>query len=316
MPILLIFILGWLLIPTANATSNPDLAADSGPRVITSIAPIQSLVAGVMGGSGPVEVLVNPGASPHTYRLRPSQIEAVHRAGLIVVVGVSELEGFLTPVLEDMADGPSLLRLVDIQGMRLLKDRVGGVRVADETARREGTIDGHLWLNPRNAALIVGAVATRLARLDAANAKRYLANAHALQARIEDLDRAVQERVAPVHGRPAIVLHDAYQYLEDRYDLNVVATVSVDPGHPPGARRLHQIRKLIDSGRAVCLFSEPEYPNRLLASLLRGGVRHASLDPLGSTVELGPELYFSVMRQLARQIADCLRSDSVARSVE
>jgi len=315
MPILLFFVLGWWVIPTVTAAPNP--AQDLAPKVVTTIAPIQSLVAGVMNGpmsgairrSGQVEVLVTPGASPHTYRLRPSQIRAVHRAGLIVIVGVSELEGFLTPVLADMVDNPALLRLVDIPGMHLLRDRAGGVREAVEAGRHEGTVDGHLWLNPRNAALIVSAVAKRLAKLDARNAERYLANGHALQQRIDDLDRVFQARVAPVRDRPAIVFHDAYQYLEDRYGLNVVATVSVDPEHPPGARRLHQIRKLIDSGRAVCLFSEPEYPNRLLSSLLNGKMRHASLDPLGSAFDPGRGLYFSLMHQLSEQIADCLKAE-------
>jgi len=295
-----ILVFGWLIFRVAIAS------ADVGPRVVTTIAPLYALIAGVMGDDAQIEVLVAPGASPHTYRLRPSQIGAVHRAGLIVVVGVSELEGFLSPVLADIKDDRRILRLVDVPGMHLLHDRSAGVRV-DGKERDHGTVDGHLWLNPYNAGLIVGAIAARLGVLDELHAERYRTNASRLQERIKELDRNILKKMATVRDRPAIVFHDAYQYLEDRYGLNVVATVSVDPEHPPGARRLHDISDLIDAGRAVCLFSEPEYPSRLLASLLRKGIRHASLDPIGSTFALGPELYFSVMNQLADRIVDCLK---------
>lgn len=299
-----------LLMCLLMCLTPPVGAAEPIPRVVTTIAPLHSLIAAVMGEYARVDMLVPPGASPHTYRLRPSQIRSVHGADLIVLIGVSELDGFLTPVLSGMDADARTLRLVDVPGMHLLQDREGGVHEGEKRANDahdRRTIDGHLWLNPRNAAQIADAVAARLAALDVPHGDYYRANAEALRRRIETLDAVFRDRVAAVRDRPAIVFHDAYQYLEDRYGLKVVATVSVDPEHPPGARRLSEIGELIDSGRAVCLFSEPEYPNRLLASLLKKGIKHASLDPLGSDAAPGPELYFSVMNDLAGRIADCLR---------
>lgn len=283
--------------------------ATAVPRVVTTIAPLHSLISAVMGEYSRVEMLVAPGSSPHTYRLRPSQIRSAQGADLIVLIGVSELDGFLTPVLDGMDAKARTLQLVDVPGMRLLQDRTGGVHDGKNEANADDdrrTIDGHLWLNTQNAALIAEAVAARLADLDARHAAYYRDNAKALRRRIETLDGIFRDRIEAVRDRPAIVFHDAYQYLEDRYGLKVVATVSVDPEHPPGARRLREISELISEGKAVCLFSEPEYPNRLLAALLKKGIRHASLDPLGSDVRPGPELYFSVMNELAGRIADCL----------
>ena len=48
------------------------------PEVVTDIAPIHGLVARVMGELGAPELLVEPGASPHGYALRPSQVAAPH----------------------------------------------------------------------------------------------------------------------------------------------------------------------------------------------------------------------------------------------
>ncbi len=85
------------LLPLALLTATPALA--DVPRVATDIAPIQSLVAQVMGDLGTPSVVVSPGGSPHGYSMRPSEARALATADIVVWVGED-----LTPWLEGPID--------------------------------------------------------------------------------------------------------------------------------------------------------------------------------------------------------------------
>ena len=57
----------------------------------------------------------------------------------------------------------------------------------------------------------------------------------------------------------------------------------------------------------TCVFSEPQFEQRLIAAIIEGTpVRFDTLDPLGANIENGPELYFSLLREMAASFNDCL----------
>ena len=54
-----------------TATFMGSAAYADTPRVAVDIAPAHSLVARVMDGVGTPDLIIQPGASPHEYSLRP-----------------------------------------------------------------------------------------------------------------------------------------------------------------------------------------------------------------------------------------------------
>lgn len=98
--------LSWLL-------ATPALAE---VRVLTSIKPLQLIAAAVQDGAGTPEVLLPPGASPHHYALRPSDIRRVREAELLYWIG-PDLEVFLPRVLEGR-ERPSLA-VQELAGLHL-----------------------------------------------------------------------------------------------------------------------------------------------------------------------------------------------------
>jgi zinc transport system substrate-binding protein len=154
---------------------------------------------------------------------------------------------------------------------------------------------------------MVRTIARTLSEIDPRNKERYAANASLLHERLTQLDMALQERLTPVKDGPYIVFHDAYQYFENRYNLNAVGALTIMPESWPGARRLYEMRaKVIDAG-AQCVFSEPQFEPALVETLVAGtGARTGVLDPLGATLTAGPEAYFDLMNQLAEALRGCL----------
>lgn len=291
----------------------PSLLA--APKVVVSIPPVYSLVAGVMEGIGEPTLLIQGGGSPHNFTLKPSQRRELGHADLIVWVGES-VEGFLPRVLATAGKEEQSMELMALQGMRLLKARSAG-QWSEGHSHDHGhshghdhhvQMDGHMWLNPQNAKRIITAVTERLVVLDAQNASDYRNNAERVQEKLDLLDKRLKAQLGKIKEKPYLVFHDAYQYLEAHYGLKGVGAISVDPERKPGAKRLKQIRKAIRQQNVQCVFSEPQFSSNTIRVVAEGSdVKTAVLDPMGAEHGLGVELYFNLMRELGNNLAGCLQ---------
>ncbi len=258
-----------------------------GIKVVASIAPVHSLLAGVMDGVGGVEggpgLLVTGGSSPHDYVMKPSKARMLHRAGVVFWIGPG-LEGFLKKPLAGLAPETRVITLVPEQ---------------DD--------DPHIWLDPRGAAKMVRVMVRVLSEADADNAARYKLNADKVLAGLIALDREILQTLKPVAVVPYLVFHDAYRYFEKRFGLASQGAVSVQEGRPPGARRVSALRRKIVDMKIVCLFTEPQFEPALARTLIEGtGARMSMLDPLGADLKPGPGLYRELMRGMARSLLECL----------
>ena len=303
--------------------------AFAAPAVVASIGPVHALVAGVMEGVGAPRLLIRGAGSPHAYALKPSEARAVAEADRLFWIG-PPIESFLPRVIESLAPGTAVA-LAERAGLTLLPPRAAGPwqtpahddhheheqeRHGEEHEQddhghhdhaHDDAYDGHVWLDPANAARMVATIADELRAFDPANGPRYQANAAALEARLEALDRALRAALEPVRAVPYVVFHDAYHYFEARYGTHAVGAIAVSPERPPSARRLSEIRARIVESDIRCVFAEPQYPARVVDAVVEGtGARSAVLDPLGADMAPGADAYFTLMHTLADSLVRCL----------
>lgn len=286
--------------------------AAEAPRVVVSLKPLHSLVAGVMAGVGEPLLLIQGGGSPHGYTLRPSEARMLSEAQLVVWVG-PRLESFLEKSLSTLAGKARQLELSRELEAEMLPVREGGfweTHASDEghgpgdaggpAHHLHGERNQHLWLDPLLAKQIVVKTAAALADLDPVHAGQYRHNAARLQTRLDTLHAGLKARLAPARTIPYIVFHDAYPYFEAAYGLHAVGSVTLTVDRKPGARRIEEIRKKIRELNARCVFSEPQFEPRLVATVIEGtGARTGILDPLGAALPSGEECYFQLMNDLA-----------------
>ncbi len=290
------------------AVSMSIVQAAEAPRVVVSIAPLHSLVAGVMEGVADPVLLVSGNASIHTYTLRPSQVRALNHARVVLRIG-SELESFLNKPLAALDGKVRIIDLIDWPGMTLRPTRSGGWWKQHAGHHTESIYtDNHIWLNPDNAKIIVSAVAEVLGETDPEHTARYHHNEKKMLEKIDRLDRQLTAALAPVNTVPYLVFHDAYHYFEARYGLDAAGAVAVDPERKPGARRLRELRQQIRTTQVRCLFREPQFSPAYLQLITEGmPVRIGTLDPLGAGLEPGSDLYFVLMQDLTRSLVQCLK---------
>jgi zinc transport system substrate-binding protein len=295
--------------------ATPSVAAE--PKVVVTIKPLHALVAQVMAGVGSPLLLVKGLSSPHTYALRPSEVRALNAADLFVRMSET-VEPFTARLVRSLPTSVEVVTLQEAPRVKLLSRRLHAT-FEDHTvdgAKDHGhshapgatdAVDGHAWLDPDNAVAMVERIEQALSAKDPAHAAIYKANADALRSKLEALAAELGRYLAPIASRPYIVFHDATQYLEHRYRLNVVGSISVSPEVPASGKRLTELRRKIDQLGAVCVFAEPQFDARLVDNLIEGTTaRSGTLDPEGGRLEPGPELYFALMRQLASDLKGCL----------
>ncbi|MHA1566522.1 MAG: zinc ABC transporter substrate-binding protein, partial [Alphaproteobacteria bacterium] len=193
--------------------------AAATPEVVATIAPIHSLVAGVMAGAGAPTLLLPPNASPHSYALKPSDANALSNADIVFWIG-EELETFMERPLRALAADARIVGLAGAPGMILLPVRAAGsFEDRDRQEHEHASHDPHIWLSPVNAQRIVDIAVTTLADMDAANTAIYRRNGDQLRQQIQDLSARITVQLSPLQSQPYIVFHDAYQYFEHGFDL-------------------------------------------------------------------------------------------------
>ncbi|AQT06821.1 zinc transport system substrate-binding protein [Pseudomonas protegens] len=284
-------------------------SAQAEVRVLTSIKPLQLIAAAVQDGVAVPEVLLPPGASPHNYALRPSDVRKVQSVDLLYWIG-PDMEGFLPRVLK----GRSLpsVAVQDLPGMKLrhfAEDSHSHAEDADEHDHdhRPGTLDAHLWLSPVNARVIATRMAADLSAADPANAARYQNNLKAFSERLDALDARLKARLAGIAGKPYFVFHEAFDYFEDAYGLKHAGVFSVAAEVQPGAQHVAAMRARLQQVGKTCVFSEPPLRPRLAETLVAGlPVKLAELDALGGYTPATAQGYEQVLEKLGNDLAGCL----------
>ena len=314
-----------LNILTATLISALSINAHADINVVTSVKPVHSLVSGVMKGVGKPDLIVQGSASPHTYSLKPSQAKKLEEADLVFWMG-HELESFLEKPLEAIANNAKVVELIDTEGLKRIKMREGGAfadhghddhdehddhKDHDEHEGHDdhghGEFDVHVWLDPENAKVLVNEIKHELIELDPSNSATYQENAEALIVKLDQLIADVSVKLASEKDKGFVVFHDAYQYFEERFGMRAVGSITVSPEVLPGANRIRELQEKIVELNAHCVFSEPQFEPKLVSTVIEGTQANTGvLDPLGASIQDGPELYFTLIHNMANSLYECL----------
>ncbi|WP_421696142.1 zinc ABC transporter substrate-binding protein [Aestuariivirga sp.] len=296
-------------------------SALAAPKVVTTVVPVHSIVAAVMGETGTPTLLLKGSMSEHRAVFTPAQIAELGQADLVFIVGHG-LEAKLAQISgSETVNGKQFVELSGAPGVKTLPIRQGGAWDAhhhdddddddgdgDEHAA-EGvlTFDPHVWLDPENAKAMAQEAAKDLSAADPANAATYQANAAAFSRQVDETSARIAAELAPVKDKPFVVFHDAYQYFERRFGLSGAGSISDVSARAPSAERLAEVRDKIASVKAACVFREPQFDDKTVLTVIEGtGAREGVLDPVGANLTPGPDAYSQLLSNLAGNLKACL----------
>ena len=295
-------------------------------KVVTSIKPIHSLASYIMDGVGSPGLIVDGYNSPHSFQLKPSHAKMLEQADIIFWIG-EDLENFLEKPLATIAKKAEKIELLEIKGIKKLKFRERNIFEEHEghddhgdNAKKEehddhghdakkeehddhddhghGEYDPHIWLDPINAKVILNEITEHLIENDSKNAATYKSN---LAKAISEIDKLIIDVITETNTDLSyVVFHDAYQYYENRFNVNILGAMTVNPDVMPGAEQIHEIHEVIEHDNVSCILSEPQFNPDIIKSIAKDtSVKTGVLDPLGANLKPGKDLYFDLIRNMS-----------------
>jgi zinc transport system substrate-binding protein len=325
----------------ATAALMSSTALADVPNVAVDIAPVHSLVARVMQDVGAPDLIIRSGASPHDYRLRPSEAKALQDANLVIWMG-KELTPWMEDAVKTLSTEAAILTLLEKDETTLLEFRESVLfeehdhddhsdkdhaetedqdhddhddhsdedhaetEDQDHDEHAHGAHDPHAWLSPKNAKIWLNLIAAQLSTADPDNASTYFVNAAAAVTEIDTLMADVSTMLDPIRGNSFIVFHDAYQYFETVFEFPASGAISLGDATDPSPARIARVQDRIQEQKIQCVLAEPQFKKGLVVTVLEGtDAKTSIIDPLGDALEPGPALYPQLIRNMAKTLVDC-----------
>ena len=174
----------------------------------------------------------------------------------------------------------------------------------DHEGHAHGEYDPHIWLDPLNAKVILKEMTEHLIENDSKNASTYKSN---LDKALKDINKLTMDVMTELNQSVAsIVFHDAYQYFEKRFNVNILGAFTVNTDVMPGAEQLAEIREIIEHDKVSCVFSEPQFNPDIIKAVAKDmNIKTGVIDPLGATLKPGKDLYFDLIRNMSASFKGC-----------
>lgn len=274
------------------AMSMTAFGNDTRPYVVTSFLPLYCWTANVAGDLATVENLLPPRADPHEYAFTPSDARKLASADLIVVNGLG-LEVWLSKFLRS---SPASEQRLVVTSQNLNSQLASGSHA-----------NPHVWLDPQLAAVGVSNIAAALQRIDPTHEAAYARNAESYSAKLQQLDRDIQQSLDGVTNRAIVTYHDAFPYFARRYGLEIAGVVEQVPDVNPTPKYLSRLGRTMRERNIHAIFIPRNETTRLarrIAEDLR--VELVELDTL-ETGALSPSAYEEHMRANAAVLKKYLK---------
>jgi zinc transport system substrate-binding protein len=281
------------LVTSALATASCTRASGDVPpgtvSVVASFYPLAEAAARVGGDKVAVTNLTAPGVEPHDLELTPDQVEAIATADLVVYLGGGFQPGVQDAIAE--AQGRTLDALQTVETLGVPPTEQGG----------DLTADPHVWLDPARYAVIVDAVERSLAAVDPKDAAMFAANAARFRDDLGTLGSDFSKGLAHCERDVIVTNHEAFGYLADAYGLTQIGITGLDPEAEPDARRLAELKTLVQERGVTTIFTEDLVSPKVAETLAQeAGVGTEVLNTLESLTEeqqAAGDDYLSLMRQ-------------------
>ncbi len=272
-----------------------SLNAAAQKSLLVSIHPVALLIKSAWPQLE-VNALVPVNQSPHDYSLKPSDRRKLAQADFVIWLG-PDFEPYLSKLMSQSAKSIRLDSLVPKEH-EAENHESGHHELGHHADHKEEAHDPHLWLQPDLIPALLSHIQTQL-KLDTPT--DFLTAYH------RQLKKA-QTLLSQNKQKGFVSYHDAFHHWVKYFELNQLAVLTLNPEKPAGTRHVIEVRKILESGHAACLFIEPQFKSRLLKKLSQGlDVKQVLVDPMASDFALTDANFLGFYSNLVKQFEACLK---------
>jgi ABC-type Zn uptake system ZnuABC Zn-binding protein ZnuA len=238
---------------------------DQRLRVVTTVAPITSIVENIAGDRILLAGIIPEGMNSHTFEPIPSDVEIIAAADLIILNGL----GLEIPTLKlaeaNLKRGASILLL----GNRTVTEKDYAFDFS--FPQEQGRPNPHLWPDPKYAMRYAALVTDELVRLDPTNRTAYQQNGTRYLERLEALDRAIANaaKTIPEKNRRLLTYHDSWPYFARRYGFEIIGAVQPSDFSDPSPREVARLIDQVRKENLPAVFGSEVFPSPVLKQIAK-----------------------------------------------
>ena len=289
-----------------------NVGAQSIPNVVVSIKPIHSIVSALMEGVSRPQLLLESSDSAHTFHLKPSQLNLLSNADLVITIG-DGFETGLKKTLGNIKVGSHLI-VSEIDDLYLYDFRNVDINEINEDEKDEHTDhdertdhDLHLWLEIDNMQKTAQYINEQLIKIDPNNSNTYETNLVKIHSRLNKLKLELQQELAPFSSERYAIFSDTLQYFEKSFHFQKPVIITPYHGARLSIHRTLEARKKMKDLKIKCLLYGPENTSKKANVLSEGlPIKSFRIDILGAKLNAGSDQYFNLMKGLSSQLVKCL----------
>ena len=253
-----------LVVVAASACSGgSDTATEGRPVIVTTVAPITSIVSSVVGDRATVTGIVPEGSDSHTFEPKPSAAEVLSKADGVYMNGLQLEEPTKKLAQANLADGAEVVEL--------------GTQAIPESEylydfsfpRSGGKPNPHLWTDPPLAKRYAEIVKDDVSKRDPKNADYYDTNYQRFAAQVDELDAAMRTSFKTIPNRRLLTYHDAYAYFAKTYDWKVVGAIQVSDFEDPTPKEVASLVGQVKREKVPAIFGSEVFPSPVLKQIGR-----------------------------------------------
>lgn len=243
-------------------------------RVVTTVAPLTSLVASIAGdGNVQINGIIPEGTNSHTYEPPPSAAAQVENADIVFVNGL----GLEDPTVDLVANVAPNAIVCEIGTAVLPKSSW----LFDFSFPQEaGKPNPHIWTNPPMVLNMITVIRDVLAAIDPGNIAEYDDNYVKMSQLITGLDNAMIEASStiPEASRKLLTYHDAYAYFAVHFKYTVIGAIQPQSFEEPSTQDIADLIKQVKDEGVKAIFGSEVFPSPVLEQIGKEtGVRYVDV---------------------------------------
>jgi zinc transport system substrate-binding protein len=252
--VLLILIFATAVLGYLSTQNSDEKSSDGKIGVVVSIAPEVEFVKVVGGDKVDVTLMVPSTADVHTYEPLPSQLIQVSKAKIYAEVG-SSIE-FETNYMDKIkAANPNILVVNASQGIKFIPNNAENM---------SDTVDAHVWVDPKNAKIMVNNIYEGLVQVDPADKDYFLKNRDQYLQQLDELDKNTTQLLKGKQ-KPILIFHHAFAYYAKDYNLTMVGAMINE--EEPSPKRIAMMLNIAKQNNIKIVYSEPQYDPKFMQSI-------------------------------------------------
>ena len=257
----------------------------STQELTVNILPQKYFVEKIVKDKFTINVMVKPGASPHNFEPKPSQMRSLVASKVYFLIGDATEKNWIEKFKQNAKNTLFVDTTIGVEKIEMAKHEHEEVAQHDhkkdekDEEHDHSGLDPHIWLDPVLVKIQAKNIYEAMIKIDSANSDFYKTNYEEFLKELETLDSNIKTILAPHKDKAFMVFHPSWGYFAKRYDLEQIS-IEIE-GKEPKPNELVELIEESKKHDIKIIFVSPQFSQKSAQAISKNiGANVVAIDPL------------------------------------